>query len=74
VIKTMIFVLAIFGILIFYDLAQFIRKKEPAKVFAIYIFIMAISLAVSLILSTGRRLSSPSYWIETVLRIIGVLR
>ncbi len=69
----MIIVLAVFAVLIFYDLQWFIRKKERARVFAIYIFFMAASLAVSLLLASGRRPSSPSQWIEATLKMIGVL-
>jgi hypothetical protein len=70
----MIIVLAVFAILILYDLQRFIRKKERARVFALYIFFMAASLTVGLLLTAGRRPSSPSQWIEAVLRMIGVLK
>lgn len=72
--EIMITVLAVFTVLIFYDLQRFIRKKEPARIFAIYIFLMGVSLAVSLLLISGRRPSSPSQWIEAVLRMIGVVK
>jgi hypothetical protein len=55
-------------------LQRFIRKKEPARIFAIYIFLMGVSLAISLLLISGRRPSSPSQWIEAVLRMIGVVK
>lgn len=70
----MIIVLAVFTILIFYDLQRFIRKKDKARVFALYTFFMAASLTVSLFLAAGRRPSSPSQWIEAVLKMIGVLK
>lgn len=69
----MIIVLAVFAILISYDLQRFIRKKERARVFAIYAFLMAASLTVGLLLAAGRRPLSPSQWIEAILRMIGVL-
>jgi uncharacterized membrane protein len=70
----MIIVLAVFTILIFYNFQRFIRKKEQARVFALYIFFMAVSLTVSLLLAAGRRPSGPSQWIEAVLKMIGVLK
>mgnify|MGYP000875204746 FL=1 len=70
----MAIVLAVFTVLIFYDLQRFIRNKEQARVYAIYIFFMATSLAVSLLLASGRRPSSPSQWIEGALKMIGVLK
>jgi len=70
----MIIVLAVFAILIFYDIQRFIRKKEKAKVFALYIFFMAVSLTISLLLSAGIRPSSPAQWIEAALRMIGVVK
>jgi len=70
----MVMVLAIFTILIIYDLQNFIRKKEKARVFVIYIFIMAANLAISLLLAAGRRPCSPSQCIEALLNMIGVLK
>ncbi|HEY8421669.1 MAG TPA: hypothetical protein VIL05_08015 [Thermoclostridium sp.] len=67
-------ILAVFSILILYDMQRFIRKKEPARVFILYFFFMATSLVVSLLLETGRRPPSPSQWIETALKMIGVLK
>lgn len=70
----MITIIAIFAILIVYDLQRFIRKKEQAKVLLLYGFFMAASLTVSLLLAAGRRPSSPAQWIEAVLKMIGVLK
>lgn len=70
----MIVVLAVFAVLILYDSQKFIRKKVQARVYALYIFFMAASLAVSLLLAAGRRPSSPSEWIEAIFRMIGVLK
>lgn len=70
----MIIVLAFFAIIIFYDFQRFIRKKEPVRVFALYIFFMAISLTISLLLSAGKSISSPAQWIEAVFRMIGVVK
>lgn len=70
----MIIVLAIFMILIFYDLQQFIRKKERPRVFVIYLFLMAISLIISMLLAAGTRPSAPSQWIEAVMKMIGVVK
>ncbi len=72
--ETMAIVLAVFAVLIFYDLKEFIRKKEPARVFVIYFLFMAASLAVSLLLAAGRRPSSPAQWIEALLKMIGVMQ
>jgi len=69
-----IIVVAVFAILIFYDIQRFIRKKEKAQVFALYIFFMAVSLTISLLLSAGIRPSSPAQWIEAALRMIGVVK
>ncbi len=70
----MITVLTVFAILIIYDLQRFIRKKESARIFVIYAFFMAASLTVGLLLTAGKRPSSPSQWIEAVLKMIGVLK
>jgi hypothetical protein len=71
---SMIIVLAVFIILIIYDLQKFIRKKEQARVFVLNIFFMASSLAVGLLLAAGGRFSSPAQWIEAALKMIGVLK
>ena len=68
----MIVVLAVFAILIFYDVRKFIRTKEPVKVFAIYACFMATSLIVSLLLAAGRKPPGPTQWIEAILNIFGV--
>jgi len=70
----MIIVLAVFAILMLYDFQKFKRKKEPAKVLVLYLFFMATSLMISLFLAAGNRPSSPSRWIEAVLKITGVLK
>jgi len=70
----MMIILAVFAILIFYDLQRFIRKKEQARLFVLYISFMAASLAVSLLLAGGRRPPSPPQWIEAVFKMIGVLK
>jgi len=72
--KIMMIVLVVFTILIIYDCQRFIRKKEQARVFALYFFFMAVSLTISLLLAAGRRPPSPSQWIEAVLKMIGVLK
>lgn len=73
-IDNIISVLAVFIILIAYEMQRFIRQKEKARVFVLYIFFMASSLAVSLLLAGGRRPSSPAQWIEAALKMIGVLK
>jgi len=71
--EAMLVVLAVFAVLFFNDFQRFIRNKEPAKVFVIYICIMAASLSVSLLLVAGKKPSNPSQWIEKILEMIGVL-
>ena len=70
----MAIILALFLILVLYDLQRFIRKKEQARVFIIYIFLMAASLTVSLLLAAGKRPSSPAQWIEGILKTMGVIK
>jgi len=70
----MIIIIAVFLVLIIYDLQRFIRKKEQAKVFILYFFFMAASLVVSLLIEAGRRPPSPSQWIESFIRVIGVIQ
>ncbi|MCR4436799.1 MAG: hypothetical protein QHH06_14345 [Clostridiales bacterium] len=70
----MVIILAVFIILALYDLPRFIRKKEPVKVFVVYVFLMAASLAVSLLLAAGKRPASPARWIEWILKMIGVVK
>jgi len=70
----MITILVVFSIIIIYDFQKFIRKKEPARVFVLYIFFMATSLTISLLLSAGKRPSSPAQWIEAILSMIGVVK
>lgn len=70
----MLVILLAFAIVMFYDLQRFIRKKEQAKVFILYIFFMAVSLTVSLLLEVGIRPPSPSQWIEAALNKIGVFK
>lgn len=67
-------ILAVFIILALYDLPRFIRKKEPAKVFVIYVSLMAASLTVSLLLASNKRPASPAQWIEWGLKMIGVVK
>ncbi|MDS1030867.1 hypothetical protein RDV78_10475 [Bacillota bacterium LX-D] len=70
----MAIILAVFIILVLYDLQRFIRKKEQARVFTIYVFLMAVSLAVSLLLAAGKRPASPAKWIEGILKMMGVVK
>lgn len=70
----MTIILAVFIILLSYDLQRFIRKKEQARVFVIYIFLMAASLVVSLLLAAGKRPASPAQWIEGILKMTGVVK
>lgn len=70
----MAIILAVFIILVLYDLTKFIRKKEPAKVFFIYVLLMAASLTVSLLLAVNKRPASPAQWIEWILKMIGVVK
>jgi hypothetical protein len=70
----MAIILAVFLILVLYDLQRFIRKKEHVRVFIIYIFLMAASLAVSLLLAAGKRPASPTQWIEGILKMTGVVK
>lgn len=70
----MAFIVAVFLIFIFYDLQKFIRQKEQARVYVIYIFFMASSFIVSLLLAAGKRPPSPSQWIEEILKITGVIK
>jgi len=70
----MAIILAVFILLVLYDLPRFIRKKEPAKVYAVYIPFMAASLCVSLLLAANKRPASPAQWIEGILKMIGVAK
>jgi len=70
----MAIVLAVFFILVLYDLQRFIRKKKQAKVYIIYFFLMAASLTVSLLLAAGKRPASPAQWIEGIFKMIGVVK
>jgi len=70
----MIKVLAVFVVLILYDLQRFIRKKEKGVVFVLYFLFMGVSLAVSMLLAAGVKLPSPARWIESTLRMIGVIK
>lgn len=70
----MAIILAVFTVLVLYDLPKFIRKKEQARVYAIYIFLMAASLAVSMFLAAGKRPASPAQWIEGLLKMMGVVK
>lgn len=70
----MAIILAVFIILVLYDLPKFIRKKEPAKVFFVYVLLMAASLTVSLLLAANKRPASPAQWIEWILKMIGVVK
>lgn len=70
----MAIILAVFLILVLYDLQRFVRKKEQARVFIIYIFLMATSLTVSLLIAAGKRPASPAEWIEGILKMMGVIK
>lgn len=70
----MAIILAVFSILVLYDLQRFIRKKEQARVFVIYIFLMTASLTVSLLLAAGKRPASPAQWIEGIFKMMGVIK
>ncbi|HHW31543.1 MAG TPA: hypothetical protein GXX20_07725 [Clostridiaceae bacterium] len=70
----MIVVIVLFAILVFKDFQRFIREKEQAKVYVIYILFLATSLAISLLLAAGIRPSSPPQWIEAALKMMGVLK
>lgn len=70
----MAIVLAVFAVLVLYDLPRFIRGKERARVYVIYAFLMAASLAVSLLLSAGQRLASPAEWIGEMLKMTGAVK
>ncbi len=70
----MLLILALFAVLIVYDLQKFIQQKAQARVFVLYTFFMTVSLIISLFLAAGKRPSSPAQWIETVLAMIGVVK
>lgn len=70
----MAIILAVFIILVSYDLQRFIRKKEKVKVFAFYISLMSANLAVSLLLAAHKRPASPAQWIEGIIKMIGVIK
>lgn len=70
----MVIVLTVFSILMLYDLPALIKHKEPARVIAVYIFLMAVSLIVSLLLAVDKAPSSPAKWIEWMLKMIGVVK
>lgn len=70
----MAIILAVFIILALYDLQRFIRKKEQAKVFVIYVSLMAAGLTVSLLLAAHKRPASPAQWIGWALKMIGVVK
>jgi uncharacterized membrane protein len=70
----MLTVLAVFIILIIYDLQKFIRKKEPVRVFVLYFFFMAAGFTVSLLLAAGKRPYSPTQMIEAVFKMIGIVK
>lgn len=67
-------VVAVFAILVIYDLQKFIRNKQPARVYVIYILIMAASMIVALLLAAGKNPPGPSQWIEAALKLIGVVK
>lgn len=69
-----IVIIVVFLIIIAYDVQGFIRKKERASAVIIYLVLMGISLVVSVLLASGERPSSPAQWIETALKMVGVVK
>jgi len=67
-------IIAVFIILILYDMRIFIRNKEPAKVYVLYFFLMGAGLIVSLLLAAGIRPVAPSRLIEAVFEMIGIAK
>ncbi|HOK43929.1 MAG TPA: hypothetical protein PK767_08510 [Clostridiales bacterium] len=67
-------IIAVFIILILYDMRIFIRNKEPAKVYVLYFFLMGAGLIVSLLLAAGIRPVAPSRLIEAVFKMIGIAK
>ena len=67
-------IIAVFIMLILYDMRIFIRNKEPAKVYVLYIFLMCAGLIVSLLLAAGIRPVAPSRLIEAVFTTIGIAK
>jgi hypothetical protein len=72
--KAMLIILTVFIILVLYDLPRFIKRKEQAKVFVIYSCLMVASLIVSLLLAADKRPPSPAQWLESIFKIIGVIK
>jgi len=70
----MLIILTVFIILVLYDLPRFIKRKEQAKVFVIYSCLMVASLIVSLLLAADKRPLSPAQWLESIFKIIGVIK
>lgn len=70
----MVIILVVFATLVLYDLPRFIKNKEMANAMIIYVFFMAASLAVSLLLVSGKRPPGPSEWIEWLLKMIEVVK
>ncbi|HOK43464.1 MAG TPA: hypothetical protein PLD49_07355 [Thermoclostridium caenicola] len=69
-----IIIIVLFLAIIAYDVRGFIRKKEQASVIIIYLVLMGISLVVSVLLASGIKPSSPAQWIETALKMVGVVK
>jgi len=69
-----IIIIVLFLAIIAYDVRGFIRKKEQASAIIIYLVLMGISLVVSVLLASGKRPPSPAQWIETALKMVGVVK
>jgi len=70
----LIIILAVFLILVLYDLQMFIREKAQIRVYIIYGFLMTVSLVVSLLIVAGKRPASPAQWIEALFKTAGVIK
>lgn len=65
-------VLVSYALFIIFDMRKLFRNKVPAKVYVLYFAIMAVSLVVSLFLTSGKRPYSPTKVIEAAIKMIGI--
>ena len=69
---TLVVALILTGVTI-YDLAKLIYEREPVIAICAYLFLMLISITISVLILSGKRPVGPNEIIELIFKAIGVI-
>lgn len=68
----MVYVIMVFIIIVLWDMKGLLRCKHRGRIMTVYFILISLGLTIGILVSSGRRPTSPAEVIEQFIKILGV--